>query len=182
MLTLWQQPGASSLVASADATRTDPLHRLGRRFCGRPGPGRYTSRPGHVTRMYAVIGDTPYSTYQIQHFTQGIGEINADADVTRVIHLGDIKSGSTRCDTSDANPNTGDFTQIKSNFDLFADPLVYTPGDNEWTDCHRANNGGHQPAGPTWTSAPLTALLRAGAAGQPSRPRPSRPPLLPAPR
>jgi hypothetical protein len=22
---------------------------------------------------------------------------------------------------------------------------VYTPGDNEWTDCHRANNGGYDP-------------------------------------
>jgi hypothetical protein len=97
------------------------------------------------TSTYAVIGDTPYSTFQIQHFPQDIAEINADPDVSRVIHLGDIKSGSTRCDTVDSDPNTGDFTQIKSDFDLFADPLVYTPGDNEWTDCHRANNGGYVP-------------------------------------
>ena len=27
----------------------------------------------------------------------------------------------------------------------FNDPLVYTPGDNEWTDCHRANNGKYDP-------------------------------------
>jgi hypothetical protein len=98
------------------------------------------------TSTYAVIGDTPYSTFQIQHFPQDIAEINADPDVSRVIHVGDIKSGSTRCDTVDSDPNTGDFTQIKSDFDLFADPLVYTPGDNEWTDCHRANNGGYNPA------------------------------------
>jgi hypothetical protein len=97
------------------------------------------------TSTYAVIGDTPYSTFQIQHFPDDIAEINADADVERVIHLGDIKSGSTRCDTVDSDPNTGDFTQIKNDFDLFADPLVYTPGDNEWTDCHRANNGGYNP-------------------------------------
>ncbi|HYZ28690.1 MAG TPA: hypothetical protein VE570_06510 [Thermoleophilaceae bacterium] len=97
------------------------------------------------TTTYAVIGDTPYSTFQIQHFGADIGEINADPDVSRVIHLGDIKSGSTRCDTQDSDPSTGDFTQIKSDFDLFADPLVYTPGDNEWTDCHRANNGGYVP-------------------------------------
>ncbi|HEX4733550.1 MAG TPA: hypothetical protein VH247_03985 [Thermoleophilaceae bacterium] len=97
------------------------------------------------TSTYAVIGDTPYSTFQIQHFPADIAEINADPDVSRVIHLGDIKSGSTRCDTADADPNTGDFTQIRSDFDLFADPLVYTPGDNEWTDCHRANNGGYTP-------------------------------------
>ena len=34
---------------------------------------------------------------------------------------------------------------IKTQFDRFADPLVYTPGDNEWTDCHRANNGSYNP-------------------------------------
>jgi hypothetical protein len=105
--------------------------------------------PGHqmAVSTYSVIGDTPYSTFQIQHFPQDIAEINADPDVTRVVHVGDIKSGSTRCDTVDANPLTGDFTQIKSDFDLFADPLVYTPGDNEWTDCHRTNNGGYLPTG-----------------------------------
>jgi hypothetical protein len=32
-----------------------------------------------------------------------------------------------------------------ADFQTFADPLVYTPGDNEWTDCHRANNGGFVP-------------------------------------
>ena len=34
---------------------------------------------------------------------------------------------------------------IRSQFDRFADPLVYTPGDNEWTDCHRTNNGAYNP-------------------------------------
>ncbi|MGW1030270.1 hypothetical protein ACWD4J_42630 [Streptomyces sp. NPDC002577] len=34
---------------------------------------------------------------------------------------------------------------IKSNFDQFEDPLVYTVDDNEWTDCHRPNNGSYNP-------------------------------------
>jgi hypothetical protein len=33
----------------------------------------------------------------------------------------------------------------RADFDALEDPLVYTPGDNEWTDCHRANNGGYTP-------------------------------------
>jgi hypothetical protein len=37
------------------------------------------------------------------------------------------------------------FNQLKAQFDTFADPLVYTLGDNEWTDCHRLNNGGYNP-------------------------------------
>ncbi len=94
------------------------------------------------TATLAVIGDIPYGTPLINEFPSDVAEINADPNVSRVIHLGDIKNGSTRCDTSY-------FEQIRGDFDGFADPLVYTPGDNEWTDCHRANNGGYIPAGPT---------------------------------
>ena len=34
---------------------------------------------------------------------------------------------------------------LRDAFDDFKDPLVYTPGDNEWTDCHRTNNGSYLP-------------------------------------
>ncbi|KNX36059.1 metallophosphoesterase [Luteipulveratus halotolerans] len=86
----------------------------------------------------AIIGDVPYGAEQIEKFPAWIDEINADPDVRFDVHLGDIKNGSTRCDTSY-------FQWVKSEFDRFSDPLVYTPGDNEWTDCHRANNGAYNP-------------------------------------
>jgi hypothetical protein len=82
----------------------------------------------------AVIGDIPYGDALIAEFPADIAEINADPSVGRVVHLGDIKNGSTRCDTSYFRARLADFQ-------TFEDPLVYTPGDNEWTDCHRANNG-----------------------------------------
>jgi hypothetical protein len=91
----------------------------------------------HATTL-AVIGDIPYGDPLIAELPQDIKEINADPDVSRVIHLGDIKNGSSRCDTSY-------FVARLADFQTFADPLVYTPGDNEWTDCHRANNGGFNP-------------------------------------
>ena len=56
--------------------------------------------------------------------------------VSLVMHLGDIKNGSSVCSTEY-------FEQIRNDFDGFEDPFVYTPGDNEWTDCHRANNGAY---------------------------------------
>ena len=90
---------------------------------------------------YAVIGDTPYGLPQLENFPNDVAEINADPDVQLVLHLGDIKNGSSQCSTSY-------FEQIRADFDQFADPFVYTPGDNEWTDCHRANNGSYWPAGP----------------------------------
>ena len=34
---------------------------------------------------------------------------------------------------------------IRADFDHFEKPLIYTPGDNEWTDCHRPNNGAYNP-------------------------------------
>jgi hypothetical protein len=95
-------------------------------------------KPLKPTTTYAIIGDTPYGAAQIANFPNDIKAINNDPSVQLVVHLGDIKDGSSRCDTSY-------FQQIRSTFDTFADPLVYTPGDNEWTDCHRANNGGYQP-------------------------------------
>ena len=87
---------------------------------------------------FAVIGDIPYGAAQIANFPNVIAQINADPAVQWVVHLGDIKNGSSVC--SDAY-----FQLIKSDFDQFADPLVYTVGDNEWTDCHRPNNGGYNP-------------------------------------
>jgi hypothetical protein len=87
---------------------------------------------------FAVIGDVPYGDAQIAAFPRWIQQINTDRSVRTVVHLGDIKNGSSLC-TDDY------FKLIRSDFDTFEDPLVYTPGDNEWTDCHRTNNGGYNP-------------------------------------
>ena len=96
------------------------------------------NRDAHRSATLAIIGDTPYGDAQVAQFPRDIAEINADPDVRGVIHLGDIKNGSTRCDDSYLAARLADF-------ETFEDPLVYTPGDNEWTDCHRANNGGYLP-------------------------------------
>jgi hypothetical protein len=86
----------------------------------------------------AVLGDVPYGDAQLAAFPEWVAAINGDPQTDLVVHLGDIKSGSTRCD--DAYYDT-----IAGLFATFEDPLVYTPGDNEWTDCHRLNNGGYNP-------------------------------------
>jgi hypothetical protein len=86
---------------------------------------------------FAVIGDVPYGTAQIEAFPGWIDQINA-AKPSMTFHVGDIKNGSSRCD--DAY-----YRMIRADFDRFEKPLVYTPGDNEWTDCHRPNNGAYNP-------------------------------------
>ena len=86
----------------------------------------------------ALIGDSPYGEEQLAAFPTLVESINADPKVRLAVHLGDIKNGSSRCDDSY-------FTTIAADFGGFQDPLVYTHGDNEWTDCHRPNNGGYNP-------------------------------------
>ncbi len=50
-----------------------------------------------------------------------------------MIHVGDIHSGKDFC--TEAYDN-----QIASLWQQFRKPVVYTPGDNEWCDCHKATS------------------------------------------
>ena len=87
---------------------------------------------------FALIGDMPYGAAREEPFNRLVDEINRDNDVDFVMHVGDIKAGSERCDDS----------LILHRFELyqrFQRAFVYTPGDNEWTDCHRLNNGSRNP-------------------------------------
>lgn len=101
------------------------------------GAGNTTDRSAKPLTL-AVIGDVPYGTEQEASFHQLIDAINDDPKVRIAAHVGDIKSGSTTC--SDER-----FAAVADAFATFEDPVVYTPGDNEWTDCHRTNNGAYNP-------------------------------------
>jgi hypothetical protein len=86
------------------------------------------------TFTVALWGDMPYSATESSKLPALIADINA-ARVRFSVYDGDIKSGSSRC-TDDV------YTAAAERFDTFRSPLIYVPGDNEWTDCHRKNNGG----------------------------------------
>ncbi|WP_209329373.1 metallophosphoesterase [Lunatimonas salinarum] len=87
---------------------------------------------------FMAIGDVPYHLPEdFSRFENMVQAIN-DYAPAFTIHVGDIKSGSTPC--SDAY-----FEQIKGYFSEFEQPLIYTPGDNEWTDCHRPACGEYDP-------------------------------------
>jgi hypothetical protein len=90
--------------------------------------------------IIAVFGDSPYGISPTDHEQLDatpafIDSINRDPEVELVLHVGDIHSGKQYC------------TEVYdlAIFDLwraFRDPLVYTPGDNEWSDCHKSAEGG----------------------------------------
>ena len=86
---------------------------------------------------FGLFGDTPYSSYEREQLPRMLAEMNRET-LAFVVHDGDIKSGSSVC--SDEV-----FRDILGVFQSSAVPLVYVPGDNEWTDCHRANNGAYDP-------------------------------------
>ena len=86
---------------------------------------------------FGLFGDTPYNHWERQHLPKLIGEMDRE-DLAFVIHDGDIKSGSSECsDTA--------FLDILGVFQNSKHPLIYVPGDNEWTDCHRRSNGSYDP-------------------------------------
>src|SRR4029077_20452593 len=55
--------------------------------------------------------------------------------VDLVMHVGDIHSGKQFC--TEAYDRS-----IYKLWTAFKNPLIYTPGDNEWTDCNKAGEGG----------------------------------------
>lgn len=86
----------------------------------------------------AVIGDTPYGAEQIEQFPTLVEDINDDPKVRLVVHVGDVKDGSSPC--------TDERLELSRDlYETFKDPFVLTPGDNEWTDCHRPAAGGFLP-------------------------------------
>ena len=87
---------------------------------------------------FALVGDLPYTPNQLGAFKSMVDTINKDKSIDLVVHAGDIKGGGERCDNA----------LIDSRFMLyqgFKPPFVYTPGDNEWADCHRKSNGTYYP-------------------------------------
>ena len=96
--------------------------------------------PPSTAEVVAVFGDLPYGTSpgdtaQFLKTSAYVGSINADPDVHAVLDVGDIHSGKQFC--TEAYDRS-----IFDKFAAFEDPFVYTPGDNEWTDCHKPAEGG----------------------------------------
>ena len=92
----------------------------------------------HKTLSFAVVADAPYGDENVGAFDNLIREVNADRSIRFVLHGGDIKSGGAECTNE----------RLQARFDQyqrFKKPFIFTPGDNEWTDCHRASNGQYNP-------------------------------------
>lgn len=86
---------------------------------------------------FGLFGDTPYNRWEREHLPELIAAMDGE-NLAFVIHDGDLKGGDGVC--SDEA-----FRDILAVFQKSAHPLVYLPGDNDWTDCHRKSNGRYDP-------------------------------------
>ena len=91
-----------------------------------------------VPFTFIALGDMPYTLpVDYGRFENLIRAVNR-ARPSFSVHVGDIKSGSTPC-------SMAIFQKVYDYFQTFEQPLIYTPGDNEWTDCGRPKAGGYDP-------------------------------------
>src|SRR6266403_1251848 len=96
-------------------------------------------------RSYAIglWGDLPYS--DVQALT-GVPNLIADMnrhDLAFTAHDGDLKAGNAT--VGSATPTTCSdalYLQGLNYFNSLKAPAIFTPGDNDWTDCDRASHGG----------------------------------------
>lgn len=86
-----------------------------------------------------ALGDMPYGAPSEVYgpYRALIRKINENAP-DLVIHVGDTKTGSSPCTDQVL------LEQLAFLYD-FTPPALYTPGDNEWTDCHREKAGEYDP-------------------------------------
>src|SRR5213594_1547186 len=95
-----------------------------------------------MTRATAAAGTRSgcgaicHSTTQV---AVGVPNLIADMNTQELaftVHDGDLKAGSN------SPCNDALYTQSIAYFNALKAPAAFTPGDNDWTDCDRASNGG----------------------------------------
>lgn len=84
---------------------------------------------------FGVFGDGPYRAWEVGRFRRLIQDVNG-ADIAWLLHVGDV----FWYPCSDEN-----YRRALDAMNSIYHPVVYTPGDNEWTDCHDRIAGGYQP-------------------------------------
>lgn len=116
----WLAPLVPPLLAAA-----------GLAACSPPAPEALPPQ----TFAFGFFGDAPYNRFDMRAYSQLVADAGA-SDVQFLVHVGDLHGG--QCGNASLGARLQSLRSI-------AVPVIYTPGDNEWTDCHGAGAGGFQP-------------------------------------
>ena len=101
------------------------------------GVGTLAHAEGATVLRFAALGDLPYKEGEREAMPRWLNEI-AQTKPAFMLHVGDFKRARERCDDA----------LFKDRFDLFnasALPFIFTPGDNEWSDCDLLAGGAYDP-------------------------------------
>ncbi len=91
---------------------------------------------GAESFSFGAWGDLPYArNHDAPKMPALIADINR-AEIAFSIFDGDIKDSSVACDDAA-------YAAAIARFDSLKAPVVYVPGDNEWTDCWHLKAGGY---------------------------------------
>jgi hypothetical protein len=98
---------------------------------------------GREPYAIGLWGDLPYSDLQAQ---VGVPNLIADMNAQRLaftVHDGDLKAGNgTPGSVTPTTCSDAMYEQALGYFNALRAPAMFTPGDNDWTDCDRPSNGG----------------------------------------
>ncbi|HEV7921935.1 MAG TPA: metallophosphoesterase family protein [Thermoanaerobaculia bacterium] len=99
------------------------------------GPPKPTPNRAGAAFSFAVLGDAPYFAWEEWRYPLALQDIDQN-ELAFVIHVGDIFW----------RPCTDEmYRKTLARFDALRHPVIYTPGDNEWTDCWEEGSGGFRP-------------------------------------
>jgi hypothetical protein len=89
--------------------------------------------------QFALIGDMPYSKLEEQQFANLIAVINSK-ELAFVVHVGDMQLDSRNYNANASRVSIPCNDEYDAWFlgmlQRIRHPVIVTPGDNDWTDCH----------------------------------------------
>jgi hypothetical protein len=106
-----------------------------------PGSSAADEGPGDAPYTIGLFGDMPYNALGKQQYPALLADIN-HSKVAFSIFDGDLKAGGDGACVDSL------YTTAIANFNTLERPLVWLPGDNDWTDCwgrYGPGTGGFDP-------------------------------------
>ena len=82
---------------------------------------------------FGLFGDLGYIPSEEPWLTNVLADLNKDSALSFTVHVGDLSSPRYGCTDELQARRLAQFNELSH-------PLIYTPGDNEWTDCHEGQN------------------------------------------
>lgn len=126
-------------LEAAAACALAPALALAQAAAGAPPQAAARSAPPAAAGgafAFALIGDLPYNLLEVRVLEAVFASFDADLDFA--VHVGDIKASWESCDDALLDRRV-------ALLEASPVPLVYVPGDNEWSDCAGVRAGRFDP-------------------------------------